>query len=79
MANVKLYSTGCPKCNVLKKKLDAAGIEYDIITDMEAIEEVCNGLGVDTLPILGINSDARKEYMEFASAIKWVGEQTNAD
>ena len=79
MANIKLYSTGCPKCNVLKKKLEAAGIEYDVITDMEIIQDVCNGLGVDTLPILGINADIQEEYMEFASAIKWVGEQTNAD
>lgn len=79
MADVKLYSTGCPKCNVLKKKLDAAGIEYDVITDMNVIEEVCNGLGVDTLPILGIDANTWEKYMEFSSAIKWVGEQTNAD
>ena len=25
-----LYSTGCPKCNVLTRKLDAKGIEYTV-------------------------------------------------
>ena len=30
-----LYSTGCPKCQVLKKKLDTAGINYTIESDIE--------------------------------------------
>ena len=28
--DVVLYSTGCPKCKVLKKKLDAKDIKYTL-------------------------------------------------
>ena len=28
MANIKLYSTGCPKCNILASKLNAKGISF---------------------------------------------------
>lgn len=41
MANIRLYSTGCPKCNVLKKKLDALNAKYDVITDMDEIKGIC--------------------------------------
>ena len=37
MAVTKLYSTGCPRCKILAKRLDAAGIEYDVIDDMDEI------------------------------------------
>ena len=85
MANIKLYSTGCPKCNVLKKKLDAVGIEYDVITDTELIKEACNMAETDMLPILSVLEDEKGDklfkltFMDFSRAIKWVGEQTNAN
>lgn len=85
MANIKLYSTGCPKCNVLKKKLDAVGIKYDIITDMELIKEACNMAKTDMLPILSVLEGEKGDklfeitFMDFSRAIKWVGEQSNAN
>ncbi len=73
---IKLYSTGCPKCNVLKKKLDAAQINYTVIEDMDAIMAVCNELKVDTVPILEVElNEEVSEFMEFPQAVKWVGEQ----
>ena len=38
MAHIKLYSTGCPKCNILKKKLDAINAQYDVITNEDEIK-----------------------------------------
>ena len=72
MANIILYSTGCPKCNVLEKKLTAAGIEYEVVTDEKVITDVCDTIGTDFLPILEVNG----EYYDFAAAIKWVGERS---
>lgn len=77
---VTLYSTGCPKCNVLKKKLDAAGIKYAIVTDMDAIQKACEAAETDTLPILAVLEELpgvgfELTFKQFSSAIKWVGER----
>jgi glutaredoxin len=80
---VILYSTGCPKCNVLKRKLNEANIEYSEETDMEKIEKVCEMANTDMLPILAVNEDVHENelfaisYMDFSAAIKWVGENRN--
>ena len=36
MSNIILYSTEkCPKCKVLKTKLDRKNIKYDVVTDIK--------------------------------------------
>lgn len=62
-----LYSTGCPKCQVLKKKLDAAGINYTIESDIEIMKTK----GFLQVPILEVDG----KYMNFTEANKWIGEQ----
>lgn len=62
--NVVLYSTNCPKCMVLEKKLDAARISYDMVTD----EDVMIEKGFMTAPILEVDGNA----MDFGDAVKWV-------
>lgn len=64
---VTLFSTGCPKCNVLKQKLDTKGVQYDISSDIDKIME----LGFMAAPILDVDGN----YMEFSEAIKWVNAQ----
>ena len=34
-----LYSTHCPKCNVLEKKLNSKSIQYTIIDDIEELKK----------------------------------------
>lgn len=34
-----LYSTNCPNCNMLEKKLKAAGIDFEVCTDMSIMKE----------------------------------------
>lgn len=55
-----LYSTGCPKCNILKKKLDKAGIHYTVISDTSKILET----GFNVVPILKVGDD----YLLFKQA-----------
>jgi len=65
--SITLYSTGCPQCNVLKSKLDAKGIQYDInssVDDMLA-------LGVMSAPVLKVDD----QILKFAEAVKWVNER----
>jgi predicted DsbA family dithiol-disulfide isomerase len=72
---IKLLTTHCPRCSVLQKKLDAAGIEYEEITDIETIQSY----GVDAVPALVIpnmeatNSEAIA-ILDFTAAVKWVND-----
>lgn len=59
-----LYSTGCPKCNVLKKKLINAGIEYTEVTDINVMTE----LGIDAVPMLKVND----KMLSYVDAVKYI-------
>ena len=32
---INLYSTNCPKCKILEKKLEQKGIEFNVFTDID--------------------------------------------
>ena len=53
MNKLILYSTGCPKCNVLKKKLAKAGIEYEENNNIEEMQS----LGIKSVPVLSVNGE----------------------
>ena len=50
---ITLYSTHCPMCNVLEKKLQMKNIEYDICTDIKEMRK----LGFLSAPILKVDDD----------------------
>jgi len=62
-----LYSTHCPRCTVLEKKLNSKGIKYDIVDD----EDTIVNKGFMTVPMLEVDGQA----LDFGKAVKWVGEQ----
>jgi len=61
-----LYSTGCPKCSVLTKKLNAAGISFTEKTDVDEML----ALGIKAAPVLSVNG----ELMDFSEANQWVNQ-----
>ena len=61
---IKLYSTHCPKCIVLQKKLDDKNIEYDLITDINEIKET----GYLSAPILQID----EKFYGFGEAVQYI-------
>lgn len=65
--NVILYSTGCPRCEVLKSKLASKNIEYKEVTD----EEYMLSIGLDEMPVLEVDGNR----MNFGEANKWINEQ----
>lgn len=75
--SITLYSTGCPKCVVLKKKLDAKGITYNVSNDTEEVKK----MGFQEVPILVINeqqpniNDPLTKAMTFTEAVAWINEQ----
>lgn len=62
-----LYTIHCPKCNVLKKKLDKAEVQYTECADEEKMKE----LGLDTLPVLSVGGFK----MDFNAALNWLKER----
>ena len=49
--NITLYSNNCPRCNVLKKKLDNLGIDYSINSDLDSMIEK----GFSQVPVLEVD------------------------
>ena len=67
---VTLYSTGCPKCKVLKVKLQKKGIEYEENTNVDEMLE----MGLKTAPVLKVGDD----LLPFEKAVKWVDKNGGA-
>lgn len=65
---ITLYSTHCPKCKILEKKLDNAKIKYEICDDRELMVEK----GFDLMPVLDVDG----QIMGFGEAVKWVNERS---
>ncbi len=64
LLTVILYSTHCPKCNVLEKKLKQKNISYKEVNDIEKMKEK----GYLSVPILEVNGVS----MDFKTASDWL-------
>ena len=65
---VIVYSTPtCPKCKVLKSKLQRKNIEYSEEQNIEVMQE----LGIMSVPCLRVDD----ELMDFVKANAWVNQQ----
>ena len=65
--DIKLFSSDiCPRCKVLKMKLDESKIKYENITGEEAINA-----GINEIPVLEV--DGRR--MNFSESIQWIKER----
>lgn len=67
MAEIILYEHGCPRCKVLKMKLDQKGIKYENVTDVE----VMKSKGFQEAPKLEVDG----VIMDFKTAVEWIKEQ----
>ena len=64
---ITLYSTNCPKCNVLKQKLQNLNIDFEISNNIDELIE----LAFMEAPILKVND----QYLNFSKAVNWIKEQ----
>lgn len=62
-----LFSTGCPKCTILKKKLSQKDIEYTEVNDIQQMLD----MGLQSVPWLEVEG----QMMNFDQANKWINEQ----
>ena len=63
--DIKFYSTHCPKCSVLEKKLKAKNLSYVEINDIQTMRD----LGLRAAPALQVDGGA---IMNFKQAVEWV-------
>lgn len=62
--NVILYSTNCPRCKILKSKLDDKEVTYSIVND---VDKMLN-MGMTVVPVLEVDG----VRMNFKEAINWI-------
>lgn len=62
-----LYSTNCPKCKILEKKLTEKNIKFTKNNNVIEMSE----LGIDKVPVLSIDS----KMLSFVEANKWINER----
>lgn len=67
--SIIFYTTGCPKCSVLKKKLDMAHIQYEVCQDMEVMQNK----GMSSAPALEVEG----QLLNFKEAVEWLRGKVN--
>lgn len=65
-SNIILYSNGCPKCKVIKSKLESKNIVFEETDDTQRIILE----GYKTFPVLEVDG----QFMDFVSANTWVNQ-----
>lgn len=64
---ITLYSTHCPRCNILEKKMNEKGINYEVETDTDLMQK----MGFTSVPMLKVD----EEIMDFPTANQWINNQ----
>ena len=67
MGQIILYEHGCPRCKILKMKLDQKNIKYSTVNDIEVMQ----AKGFVEAPKLEVDG----VVMGFKEAVDWVKEQ----
>ena len=68
MKKMILYTTHCPKCNILNKKLQDKNVEYEIVEDINVI----SSLGIKSVPVLCVSDDENTNMMTYFDAVKYI-------
>lgn len=71
MVKVVLYTTDCPKCRILKKRLDNQNIQYTVCSDKELMLE----RGFTEVPMLEVNN----QVFNFTEGLNWIKEQSEQE
>ena len=65
---ITIYTTStCPKCKILKKKLDDKGIAYEEFNDEDELQR----MGILSVPVMDVDG----EQLDFPAAIKYINER----
>ena len=70
MEKVILHSTGCPKCKILKMKLDKKNIPYEENLNVDIDDMIAKGF--KSMPILEVIDESGSTFYDFIMANTWV-------
>ena len=65
--SIILYSNNCPRCKILKTKLEQSNIYFEENNDVELMTQK----GFTTVPMLEVDG----VIMDFKTAVDWIKEQ----
>ena len=68
MEKMVLYTTGCPKCRILEKKMNDKNLEFEKVDDTAKMAE----LGIESVPALRIQDGTLLGYFD---AVNYVNGQ----
>lgn len=63
MDKLVLYSTGCPMCKILEKKLAQKNVKYQLCNDTEVMTK----MGFQSVPMLEVGD----KIYNFREAVNW--------
>ena len=63
-----MYTTHCPKCDVMERKLNEAKIQFESIDDLGTVLEVAKSGGFTVAPLLEVDG----KVMDFKDGIDWI-------
>ena len=66
-----VYSTGCPRCNIIEAKLKEKNIDFTVNNNIDEMSE----LGIMSVPVLSIDG----KLLQFKEANDWINEQEVSD
>lgn len=69
---IVLYTIGCPKCDVLKEKLDKKGIHYITCTNLDEMKRL--GIYDKPFPMLRVDDNILNFHDAIEYINKWKGE-----
>lgn len=66
-----LFSTHCPKCNILNKKMQDKNLQYEVVEDINKMME----LGIKSAPVLFIEEDnGESKQLTYFDAVKYINQ-----
>ena len=69
---IVLYSTGCPKCKVLKKKLEQLEVDFSLVENIDDLNKFADEHNIREAPFLVVDD----EILDFKSAIKYLTKES---
>lgn len=69
MVKIVLYTTHCPKCKILEKKLKDKNIKYSVCEDVKVMQS----LGITSVPVLMIDDKKMNYYDSIQFVNKYNG------
>jgi glutaredoxin-related protein len=64
MAKYTLFTTNCPKCKILEKKLKDKNVDFDTCEDVQKMQD----LGITSVPVLSVENN----NLSFYDAVKYI-------